>query len=108
MNQSNVFNRYRGNTRRLRIFTHDFPLIARTRNTVPCSFEVRNGRVQRTARSTELQDRRAVAKADTHRYAVSAQDHARDKFLSRSKSYNNKGVNEATRRVRQAQKARGF
>lgn len=62
------------------------------------SYEVRYGEVIRTARSEFLKERRAVLQADATKYLYSAQEKADEKWLSRSKPYDNKGKKEAARR----------
>lgn len=66
------------------------------------TYEVRHGRVVRTAGSMERKEKRDVAKEP--RYPLAGkhpQETADERWLSRSKPYFNKGVNEAARRVRQ-------
>ena len=58
-----------------------------------------NGKIVKTARSMYLAERRAVAKADTTKYFFSAQEKADEKWLSRSRPYQNKGRQEAARRL---------
>jgi hypothetical protein len=63
------------------------------------SYEVRNGRLQRTAFSVLRGELRKVWRTDTTKYKFTAQEKADEKWLSRSRPYPNKGVNEAKRRL---------
>ncbi len=65
-------------------------------------YEVRHGKVIRTAKSMELAERRAVLQADTTKYRFEAQEKTDEKWLSRSKPYPNKGRQEAARRLARA------
>lgn len=71
----------------------------------PSSYEVRNGRLVRTAYSLRMNDiRRAFRALRNFRLinATPAQDRADELHLSRSKPYPNKGRRERMRRMHQA------
>lgn len=65
------------------------------------TYEVRRGHVVRTEGSYARKERRDVLQTDTHEYLYTAQEKVDENKLSRSKPYENKGVQEAARRRRQ-------